>query len=128
MRATVPPALERYRVVGGHSWASSPSLGMAGGLFLVPGPCGETLTIIVSNGTDWPYDAPVWEHVSVSTRRRTPNWREMEFARDLCFEPTETVIQFSVPRDVHVNVHEHCLHLWRPLGVTIPLPPKETVG
>ena len=27
----------------------------------------------------------------------------------------------------HLNVHEHCLHLWKPLNNTIPLPPSHFV-
>lgn len=33
----------------------------------------------------------------------------------------------EVPRTVHVNTHDHCLHLWKPVGVEIPLPPIECV-
>jgi hypothetical protein len=97
-------------------------------MFVVHGPCGVDLKLMVSDGTDWPFDAPAWEHVSVSTRSRTPNWREMEYVRSLCWADDELVLQFSVPRQKHINLHPYCLHLWRPIGVDIPLPPPETVG
>lgn len=66
-----------------------------------------------------------WDHVSVAINGRgdrTPTWAEMEWVRDLCFEPTETCMQLSVPREEHINVHPGVLHLWRPQGVEIPRP------
>jgi len=126
MRTTVPTTLERGRRTLGPM-ASSASWGMIGA-FQIHGPCGADLTILVSNGTDWPFPPPAWEHVSVSCRHRTPNWREMEFVRDLCWLPTEWVVQFSVPRAEHINVHAYCLHWWRPIGLDIPTPPAECVG
>ena len=97
-------------------------------MFLIPGPCNAVLTVLASDGADWTFDPPVWEHVSVSTRSRTPNWREMEFVREIWFLPSETVVQFSVPRADHINLHPFCLHMWRPVGVDIPRPPAGTVG
>jgi len=126
MRRTVPANLERGRLVSGPN-GSSAAWGMTGA-FRLAGPCGAELVVIASDGADWPFPSPAWEHVSVSTRHRTPNWREMEFVRDLCFMPEELVLQFSVPRAAHINVHPYCLHLWRPIGVEIPTPPAETVG
>lgn len=35
---------------------------------------------------------------------------------------------FLIPGPQHVNYHAHCLHLWRQVGVEIPLPPSITVG
>jgi hypothetical protein len=126
MRRIPPFALELARVRTGPIW-SLPSDGM-NGLFILPGPCGADLRIICSNGDDWPFPPPVWEHASVSIAHRIPNWKEMEFARELVFDETDLVLQFSVPRQDHINVHPYCLHLWRPIGVTIPLPPPATVG
>lgn len=68
-----------------------------------------------------------WDHVSVSRKKRTPTWGEMEQIRDLFFKPEEVVMQLHVARSNHINVHPHCLHLWRPHSVDIPLPPKEFV-
>lgn len=64
-----------------------------------------------------------WDHVSVSTPLRTPDWYEMELVRDLFFEPFELVVQYSMPRDKNINMHQHCLHLWRPQDRWIHLPP-----
>lgn len=68
-----------------------------------------------------------WDHVSVSRLNRPPNWREMEYVRDLLFLPEECVVQYSVPRADNVNLHPNCLHLWRPQTQEIPMPPKEFV-
>lgn len=97
-------------------------------MFIIPGPCGVELRAMISDGTDWPFPLPAWEHVSVSTANRTPNWREMEFIRDLFFAPDELVLQFSVPRSEHINIHPYCLHMWKPIGITIPMPPALTIG
>jgi hypothetical protein len=68
-----------------------------------------------------------WDHVSVSRKNRPPNWGEMSFIHRLFFVDGETAMQLHVPRDNHVNIHPHCLHLWRPQKEQIPLPPKELV-
>jgi hypothetical protein len=94
------------------------------GWFTLPGPLGTKLRVVVGDGKEWPLEGPAWEHVSVSTERRCPTWIEMEFIRQAFFEDDETVVQFSVPRAVHINLHEHCLHMWRPIGIEIPMPPK----
>lgn len=79
------------------------------------------LTVIASAGKGW-------EHVSVSTQNRTPTWAEMEHIKRLFFNDDETVMQLHVPPSEHVNRHEYCLHLWRPIGVEIPRPPAIFVG
>jgi len=57
-----------------------------------------------------------WDHVSVGVQgqSRTPTWEEMEFVRGLFFRDDECVMQLSVPRDQHINLHAGVLHLWRP--------------
>jgi hypothetical protein len=50
----------------------------------------------------------------------------MEFVRDKFFEDHETVIQFSVPRAKHINIHANTLHMWRP-PMMLELPPEQTV-
>lgn len=85
-------------------------------------PChGSTLTVRASEGLGW-------DHVSVSLPMRCPTWAEMEFVRDLFFRDDETVMQLSVPRADHRNLHRFCLHLWRPPAAAIPRPPAEMVA
>lgn len=95
-----------------------------------------------------------WDHVSVSLPFRCPTWEEMDFVKDLFFNPDEVVMQLHVAKTDHINRHPYCLHLWRPQKMDevldnkerwqasgekmppesfwstyppIPLPPKETV-
>lgn len=90
--------------------------------------------LLVSDGADWGESGlpgEPWEHVSVSIvgqPEKCPSWPEMEWVRHLFWEEDETVLQFSPPRSVKVNQHRGCLHLWRPLGFVVELPPTETVG
>lgn len=84
-------------------------------------PYNTPLKILASSGEGW-------EHVSVSTQKRCPNWPEMDFVKNLFWEPTECVMQLHVPREHHVNCHPYCLHLWKPIGVEIPRPDSILVG
>ncbi|MEX3859613.1 hypothetical protein AB3X94_37115 [Paraburkholderia sp. BR10923] len=70
-----------------------------------------------------------WEHVSVSiaNEKRLPTWPEMAYVKALFFDPEETVMQLHPPLSEYVNNAE-VLHLWRPQGETIPLPPRWMVG
>jgi len=64
----------------------------------------------------------------VSTRRRNPNWDEMCFVKNLCWDEEETVIQFHPPKSQYISNCKYCLHLWRPLTLQIMLPPSYAVG
>jgi hypothetical protein len=110
-------------------WRTGPYASPVGadfGAFEIAGPCGVNLKIIASPG-DADEMVP-WEHVSVSTEKRCPNWTEMCFVKDLFWEPEETVMQLHPPRSTWINQHPYCLHLWRPLREPIPLPPPIAVG
>ncbi len=92
---------------------------------------GLELRVIATNGDHVAAELPpeyAWEHVSVSLPNRTPNWYEMNFIKDLFWLETETVVQFHVPKSEHINLHPHCLHLWRPVNGEIPRPPADTVA
>lgn len=66
-----------------------------------------------------------WDHVSVSTGAdRCPHWDEMERVKRLFFARHEVAMQLHVAPVDHISHHPHCLHIWRPHGMTIPLPPK----
>lgn len=68
-------------------------------------------------------DQDGWEHVSVSCENRCPTWEEMDYVKNLFWYETETVMQLHVPKTEHINRHNYCLHLWRPINKTIPKPP-----
>jgi hypothetical protein len=124
MRSELPAKLEKGRVVTGEM-RSEPSWGPTG-MFHVQGPCGEILRIVASAG-DIP-EASAWEHVSVSTRRRIPNWLEMSFVKDLFWCDDECVVQYHPPKSEYVNNHAYVLHLWRNTEIDFPMPPAIFVG
>lgn len=73
-----------------------------------------------------------WEHVSAhartpeisgGVRKRTPTWEEMHYLKTLFWGDEEAVMQLHPPASEYVNVHDHVLHLWRPLDCAIPQPP-----
>lgn len=132
MRKVLLPEVDRARVRVGPM-ASSTSDGYTGAFrfFRRSGSQLHVLNVIGSDGSDWAQcglPQPAWEHVSVSCESQTPTWECMEFVRRLFWEDDETVIQLHPPLSVYVNYHQHCLHLWKPIGVKIPLPPAITVG
>src|SRR5262245_12853593 len=118
MKPTFSEQVENGRIVEGR-WRSH--RGEPLGVFRIFGPCGEWLVIVASNGIGW-------DHVSVSIRRRLPNWLEMSFVKDLFWSPEEAAVQFHPPRSQYVNNHSNCLHLWRPQQDTMTLPPHYLVG
>ena len=116
MRDIVVEKLEAARVRNGEL-GSDASYGLAGAFELI-GPKGTRL-LIFSGGKD----GSGWEHVSVSTEHRTPNWAEMCFVKDLFFEDNECVVQYHPPAAKHINHHPYVLHMWRPTDVELPMPP-----
>lgn len=90
----------------------------------------ELLTIIAADGQDW-YAMGLpgipWEHVSVSASTRCPIWEEMAWVKEQFWADDEMAIQMHVPKVLHINVHPYALHLWKPVGIEIPLPPRECV-
>lgn len=67
-----------------------------------------------------------WDHVSVSVHEdhRCPTWEEMEAVKRAFFAPEECAMQLHVPVEDHVSIHPYVLHIWRPHGISIPVPPK----
>ena len=121
MRKIVAPHLEQGRINDGLY--RSPA-GEMYGAFIIDGPAGKRLKIL-SSGPDSEFK---WEHVSVSTKTRAPNWTEMCFVKDLFWHDEEVVMQLHPARSDYVNCHPYCLHLWRPMEDDIPLPPSLLVG
>ena len=65
-----------------------------------------------------------WEHISVGYKNRTPTWDEMCIVKDIFFDEEECVVQYHPPKSEYVNNHPYVLHLWKPIGIKIPMPPK----
>ncbi|AUV72564.1 hypothetical protein C1940_08835 [Lactiplantibacillus plantarum subsp. plantarum] len=80
----------------------------------------QDYSIIASYGGDW-------DHVSVSSKNRTPSWNVMANIKDIFFEPEEVAMQLHPAQSDYVNFDEHCLHIWRPQHSSIPLPPVDMV-
>jgi hypothetical protein len=117
MRDQLPLQLEQGRTRVGL-YASDP--GDRYGLFLIMGPCDAMLKILSSgeSTTDDP-----WEHVSISTEKRCPNWQEMCFVKDLFWGDDDCVIQYHPAKIDYINNHPYVLHLWKP-PEKILMPPK----
>ena len=128
MRKNPTKRIEHCRVMSG-SMSSQHGDG-ANGAFLIDRPDG-VLVVVASDGTDWS-DAgmplPAWEHVSVSLSSRCPTWEEMTFVKKIFWRPDEVVVQFHPREEQYVNLHPFCLHMWKPIGVDIPVPPTIAVG
>ena len=71
-----------------------------------------------------------WEHVSVAPRQRkvVPSWEDMCMLKEMFFTDDECVVQYHPPKSENVNNLSNCLHLWRPVRETIPMPPSIMVG
>lgn len=68
-----------------------------------------------------------WDHISVSRADRVPDYYEMKYIAELFLKSGEVAMQLYVPSKDHVNIHNNCLHWFRPTKKEIPLPPKEFV-
>src|SRR3990172_9094673 len=118
---------EESRIRSHPLMGSDPSFGNNGAFTLRHG--GRELTVIASDGAEWPAEfGPLrWEHVSVSLPNRCPTWDEMCFVKRTFWDTEDVVVQFHPPESRYINKHPYCLHLWRPIGVEIPLPPRKTL-
>jgi hypothetical protein len=79
-----------------------------------------TQSLTASDGMDG-------KRVSVFLPNRTPNWRKRCFIKDVFWDEEDVVIQSHPKKSEYVNRHDKCLHLWRPVGTEIPMPPKALV-
>lgn len=113
--------LEKYRLPENTPWGGAGNA--KGGIFVVPTKT-STKPLRVVASVD---DERGWDHVSVSLPSRCPTWYEMEEVKRLFFKADEIAVQFHVPPSDHINIHPHCLHLWRRHGLDYPLPPRELV-
>lgn len=111
---------ERFRITSGPA-GSDASFGNNGAFRVKLKTFNQTVYVIASDGEGW-------EHVSVSRPDRCPTWAEMCEVKELFFGPDEWVMQYHPARAEYVNFHQHCLHLWRPVGAAFPTPPAWMVG
>lgn len=151
MKKILAPEIELYRKAG------RPNDGPFGHFELTHPETGRGLFVIASDGRDWAdpqprpsithlppakrkiveelwgkekeitLPLPVWEHVSVSAKIGCARWDEMCWVKGVFWEPHEWVLQFHPATSENVSVHDTTLHLWRPVGVEIPTPPKSCI-
>ena len=69
-----------------------------------------------------------WEHLSVSMPSRTPTWDMMCRMKDIFWNKDEVCVEYHPKEEDYVNMHKHCLHIWRPTEVELPVPPHILVG
>ena len=48
--------------------------------------------------------------------------------KDIFWGEDEVCVEYHPKREDYVNMHPHCLHIWKPIGVEIPTPPSILVG
>lgn len=125
MRNTLSERLEQGRDTTDPFYGTNITDGL-NGRFHIMGPCGERLCIIANTANGVFTEG--WEHVSVSTKRRTPNWQEMCFVKNSFWHEDECVVQFHPPRSEYVNNHPYVLHLWRNVNIVFPMPDSSFVG
>lgn len=107
---------DKYRVASPYGIGDEQN-----GWFVIPLKHQQKLRVIASNGMGW-------EHVSVSRRDRCPTWEEMCQVKALFWGDDDCVVQYHPPRSQYVNNHQNCLHMWRPVGIDMPMPPSIMVG
>ena len=121
--------LEQFRVLTGPL-QSSPNDGPNGAFQTPKIRIGKTVSgrrffsLILSEANA---DIP-WEHASISTAMRCPNWIEMNWWKERLWEPDDVVIQIHPAKQNYINCHPFCLHLWRPTSFELPLPPTIAIG
>lgn len=109
------------RVVSGPM-ASTPEDGDNGAFLVRVG--AKSFFVIASDGMGW-------EHVSVTRyggNGKPPSWDEMCAIKAVFWDPDDCVVQYHPPESQYVNNHPGCLHLWRPICQTVPMPPSIAVG
>lgn len=71
-------------------------------------------------------DGMNWQHVSASIigSVNPPSWNMMCKIKELFWDDQDWVIQYHPAKEDYVNIHPGVLHLWKPLNLDIPKPPK----
>ena len=60
----------------------------------------------------------------MKNQNRCPTWEEMCAIKDMFFNDDEVVMQLHPAKSEYVNIHNYCLHLWKPINAKIPVPPR----
>ena len=54
-----------------------------------------------------------WYHLSVSMPDKDPSWVQMCKMKDIFFDDEEECVEYHPKKSEYINVHPHCLHIWR---------------
>lgn len=125
MKKFTPLTLQANRIRVGD-YASDESYGLAGAFRLIA-PSGALL-LVLSSGPESAANDTEWEHVSVSAEHRPPIWEEMCWIKDIFWDEHEMALQYHPPKSEYVNFHPNVLHIWKPVRMSIPMPPVLLVG
>ncbi len=63
-------------------------------------------------------DGSPWLHVSVSRKSYTPTHEDMALVKRDFIGDDRYAYSVWAPKEHHVNIHAHCLHLWSRLDTT----------
>ena len=69
-----------------------------------------------------------WEHLSVSMPSKTPSWDQMCRMKDIFWNKDEACVEYHPKEEDYVNMHQQCLHIWKPTEEYLPTPPHILVG
>lgn len=117
--------VERFRIQKGP-FATEPEADS--GTLLLPTQWGTTLECHYDRGL-----GAAWERVAVLCRKkkgdiRTPTWEEMQLAKEVFWQPKESVVQLHVPDYAKLHLNPHVLWLWRAKGQYMPRPSGQEVA
>jgi hypothetical protein len=79
---------------------------------------GSATSIIV---TVAPHEGTEWIHASIAHPDRDPSYSELSLLHRVAFG-NRFAFQVFAPTELHVNIHEHALHLWGRWDGESPLP------
>lgn len=114
---------EEFRIPKGHPLGSDSTYGNKGA-FRIRFNNRSTAMVIASDGRGWEH---VSVHIITKGRPRTPTWAEMCRIKRMFWSDEACVVQYHPPKTDYINLHNNTLHMWRPIGVSIPMPPHELV-
>lgn len=97
-------ALQIRQVLGRHHWSVPAQFGADGWELHRT----DEAHMIV---TCAPYGDTEWIHASMSLPDRVPTYQELKRLHRAVFGDGWSYQVFAPPND-HINLHEHCLHLW----------------
>ncbi|MCQ2801019.1 MAG: hypothetical protein MJ216_03635 [Bacilli bacterium] len=69
-----------------------------------------------------------WEHLSVSQRNKTPSWDIMCRMKEIFWGDDEVCVEYHPKKEDYINLHPHCLHIWKEVGKEFATPPSIFVG